>query len=599
MLNSQFRLFMLLLILLFASMCLIDTVFAENISQTWYPSDGPTVIPTEPTLYPSETPIFTSIPTELPTITIEPTTIGGDYGWVSIESVPSGADVYFDGSNRGTTPVQLKVMSTAVPYHQIWMQKSGYQEWSTSISENPAPGQTIPVKAMLIPIQPTETWTIPPTPTQKPTEIPTPPTPYPTPTMIGSDYGWFSVDSVPTGAEITFDSIYQGPAPAFIKVYTTGSPDHQILVRMIGYYDWTRSITQNPGPEATIPVLANLIPISRYGNIMVTSSPTRSIATLDGGIQYMTPCTFYDLNPGLHTIRVSHEGYQPYSQQVRVTTGGQSQMSATLLPVEKSGTVYVTSTPAGADIYIDHGYYGQTPYVVSASSGSHNIELKLGGYQNYQSAINILAGQQVPLYVSLSPDRPSFGSIQVASTPGGSAVRLNGDYYGQTPDSAYLDIPSLSPGTYNILISHPQNQDYSGTVAVNAGLTTTVNVALQAAQHPASVNGTLFVNSNPSGANVLINNEFKGISPVTISSIQPGKYIITLRMEEYQDATREINVSAGMESYVMIDLIPNVQPTSTPVTPVPIETKSPAPVLPIIIGLVVSFIWMVSWTKRR
>ena len=584
MLNSQFRLFMLLLILLFAPMCLIDTVFAENIPQTRYPS---------------ETPIFTSIPTELPTITIEPTAIGGDYGWVSIESAPSGADVYFDGSNRGTTPVQLKVMSTAAPFHQIWMQKSGYQEWSTSISENPAPGRTIPVKAMLIPIQPTETRTIPPTPTQIPTEIPTPPTPYPTPTMIGSDYGWFSVDSVPPGAEITFDSIYQGPAPAFIKVYTTGSPDHQILVRMIGYYDWTRSITQNPGPGVTIPILANLVPISRYGNIMVISSPTRCIATLDGGVQYMTPCTFYDLNPGLHTIRVSHEGYQPYSQQVRVTAGGQSQMSATLLPVEKSGTVYVTSTPAGADIYIDHGYHGQTPYVVSASSGSHNIELKLAGYQSYQSAINILAGQQVPLYISLSPDTPSFGSIQVASTPGGSAVRLNGDYYGQTPDSAYLDIPSLSPGTYNILISHPQNQDYSGTVAVNAGLTTTVNVALQAAQRPASVNGTLYVNSNPSGANVLINNKFKGISPVTIPSIQPGKYIIILRMEEYQDATREINVSAGTESYVMIDLTPNVQPTPTPATPVPTETKSPAPVLPIIIGLVFSFIWMFSWTKRR
>ena len=116
----------------------------------------------------------TDIPTIEPTFTVEPTRIGGDYGWLSIDSSPQGADVSVDGSHEGVTPASVKIYSTSNPSHTITVTKSGYQEWTRHISENPASGETIHQTADLVEIQPTITVE---------------------PTLIGDDYGWFKIES--------------------------------------------------------------------------------------------------------------------------------------------------------------------------------------------------------------------------------------------------------------------------------------------------------------------------------------------------------------------------------------------------------------------
>lgn len=540
--------------------------------------DGPLIPegedPDYPTIYP------TDFPTELPTITIEPT-IGDQYGWISINTIPSGAWVTFDGDAQGQSPVMVQVLSTASPFHQIYISMDGYQDWSTSLSENPAPGQTIPINAHLVRMEPTVTPTF--TPTVTPTESPTP---SPTPTIIGPDYGWVYIESNPTAAEVTFDGVYQGSAPALVKVYSTGTPSHQILIRMSGYYDWTSALSQNPGPDQTIPITATLVPMAQYGSIRVQSNPTRSVAILDGGNQDLTPCTFDNLLPGSHTIKVTKDGYQPYTTQVRVNTGTEVQVSASLSPVNRFGTLYVTSTPSGADIFLDGVYYGQTPYTLSASAGAHTLVLKYAGYNTFSSGVTLYAGQQNQITAQLEPHGPSYGSVQVASTPGSSEVFLNNDYKGKTPSTGYLDIPGLNPGIYTIRISHPQNQDYQGTVSVNGGQTSTVQVALQSSPNPATKNGTLVVNTNPSGAYVFLDNLFKGITPLTLPSVQPGQHTLIVRMNDYSDATRPVTITGGNTTDMIIEMVPIAQPTKEPTqTPLPTQTRAPVPLLAIIGGL--------------
>ena len=553
-----------------------------------YEDDNPPYYPTD---YPTDSPTYipTDFPTEYPTITIEPTP-QEQYGWVSINSVPSGAMVTFDGSYQGQSPVTVQVSLTESRFHQIYISMDGYQDWSTSLSELPPPGQTIPVNAILVPMEPTITPTY--TPTWTPTETPTW-TPTPTPTLIGPDYGWVSINSVPSGAEVTFDGTYQGSAPALVKVYSTGTPSHQILVRMTGYYDWTSSMRDNPLPDQTIPITATLVPKAQYGSIRVTSNPTKSIAILDGGNQDLTPCTFYDLMPGLHTIKVIKDGYQPFTSQIQVNAGSQSQIQAQLNQITQTGTLYVSSTPSGADIQLDGVYYGQTPYTLSASAGSHTVQLRLAGYNTWKSGVTISAGQQNQISASLERQGPQYGSIQVASMPGSSQVFLNDNYEGKTPDTGYLDLPMLRPGTYAIRISHPQNQDYQGTVAVTAGQVSTVNVALQAAPVPTSINGTLMVNSNPSGAAIFLDNLFKGITPLTLPSVPPGDHTLTLRINGYNDAVRPITITGGNTTDVMIDLVPTAPQTEEPTqTPVPTPTKAPSPLFALCAGISLAVVFV-------
>ncbi|MDD1724656.1 MAG: PEGA domain-containing protein, partial [Methanospirillum sp.] len=383
----------------------------------------------------------------------------------------------------------------------------------------------------------------------------------------GHEYGWVEVDSDPAGAEVTFDGVYRGPSPVRIKIHTTGTPSHQVLVRMAGYYDWNSGLSQNPAPDETISITAALVPEESYGSIRVMSSPSRSVAILDGGSQDTTPCTFHDVIPGTHTISLVHDGYQPYSTRIRVSAGGEVPVSATLISVPATGTLYVTSAPSGSDIWLDGIYEGQTPYLVSAVAGDHTLEIKHAGFETWRRDLHVNAGEQKTVDAQFSVQGPTSGSIQVASIPGGSSVYLGTDYYGRTPGTGYLDLSDIAPGTYSIRISHPQNQDYSGTVTVSPGQTTTVQVALPASPAPASDHGTVSVSSSPSGADVLLDNVFTGITPFTLVSVSPGNHTLILRIPGYEDSVRSIQISAGNTTDVMVGM--------TPVSSTPVQTQAP------------------------
>ena len=69
---------------------------------------------------------------------------------------------------------------------------------------------------------------------------------------------------------------------------------------------------------------------------------------------------------------------------------------------QTTGSLYVTSTPANASLYVDSVYKGVTPYTVSnLTLGNHNVVLTRMGYNNYSTTKTIVAGSNI-LNVSLT-----------------------------------------------------------------------------------------------------------------------------------------------------------------------------------------------------
>lgn len=66
-----------------------------------------------------------------------------------------------------------------------------------------------------------------------------------------------------------------------------------------------------------------------------------------------------------------------------------------------TGTVDVASDPPGAEIYVDGNFVGQTPSSLQLSSGSHQIELKQNGKQDWQRQLDVLTGSKVTLHPQL------------------------------------------------------------------------------------------------------------------------------------------------------------------------------------------------------
>lgn len=409
------------------------------------------------------------------------------------------------------------------------------------------------------------------------------------PGQIGGDIGYFSISSNPGGADVLFDGKFLGETPVVTEVYATGSPSHVISISMYGYNTWTRTYNQNPQPGQTIYVQADLQPVVQTGSIQVSSSPSGAIARLDGGETLVTPGTFRYVAPGYHTVEISMSGYFPFSTSVSVSPGGISSVSASLSPMQTTGSLRVTSSPSGAEVYVDDIYRGYTPLSTgSLSTGRHAVRLHLSGYQDYFQNIDITRGSESFVSASLTPVyQPTTGDILVSSVPDGAAIYLDGNYRGKTLQGNPFDITGVSLGSHTVMLLKSGYQDYSTSVSVAAGQTTTVSAVLTAGSQP-SQSGDITAQSSPSGADVYLDNVYKGFTPLSLPDVPVGSHVVTFRMPGYTDAQYTIQVAARQNTQIMGMLTP--QPTPAP-------TKSPLSIL--IVALALAMFGIFTWGRQR
>jgi hypothetical protein len=495
--------------------------------------------------------------------------LGGEVGYFAITTVPSGADVYFDDQYQGLSPVTVQVYSTGNPSHDLRVQKAGYEPVEEVLTRNPAAGETIPINIALTPIPTTSPTTSPP----------------------GSQFGYYRIVSVPAGGNVLFDGVSYGPAPVSVQVYTTATPQHTLIVTLAGYQQYTQQITGNPTSGQVITVTATLTPVQSTGNIYVNSNPSGATAYLDGAASQRTPSTFYGVTAGSHTLQIVYSGYQDYWTYPVVTSGQTTNVFATLVPLQNTGSLSVQSTPSGAGLYVDNGYRGETPQTIgNLVQGSHNVLLRLAGYQDYVTTVSITAGQTTRISPVLQPIvNPSVGYILVSSTPAGASIYLDGVYQGQTSAGNQYDITGVTPGAHSILLRLSGYQDYADTITISAGQVVTVNPTLVPLVKPPST-GSVQISSSPSGAETYLDNVFQGYTPLTLQNVAVGSHVVTLKLAGYNDSQTTIQVTAGQ----ITQLTPTLTPVST-VTPTPTQSGS----IPIaVLGALVS-LGIFTWRKRQ
>jgi hypothetical protein len=97
--------------------------------------------------------------------------------------------------------------------------------------------------------------------------------------------------------------------------------------------------------------------------------------------------TIPNLAIGSHTLTATKAGYQTLTQTV-IVTAGTTTVSLNLVPA--TGSLYVTSVPTGADLFVDGSGRGTTPRTVSGlSPGSHTVKVSKAGYQDYTTTVTI------------------------------------------------------------------------------------------------------------------------------------------------------------------------------------------------------------------
>jgi serine/threonine-protein kinase len=237
--------------------------------------------------------------------------------------------------------------------------------------------------------------------------------------------------------------------------------------------------TKNSKRKTATPVVAAVVV---PGQMSVDSVPQGAQVSIDGKTDpsWITPFTLPGLDPGQHSVTASKSGYSSDTRTVEVASGSKSFVVTHL--TQLMATLAVSSTPAGASVYIDGKDTGkQTPAQVSLDKGTHVVLVRKSGYLDETTNPQFTLGQTVSFSPTLrllgnvddirtvgkmnklfgGKDTKAMGAVSVKTQPKGAQVAVNQHMLDK---SSPVDF-TLDPGNYMVDIT------MSGYVSVHKVIT--------------------------------------------------------------------------------------------------------------------------------
>lgn len=191
------------------------------------------------------------------------------------------------------------------------------------------------------------------------------------------------------------------------------------------------------------------------------------------------------------------------------------------------------------------------------------------------------------------------GELRVDSQPAVS-VFLDNKHIGRSP---YKDKVTVGEYTIKLVpdsgVSAPAS--WQGKITIGANLLTYVNSSLSDSELTTAVDllwlekisskkSEISITTNPDGATVFVDNETKGVTPITVSDMTAGDHTLTINSPGFVSRTLKVKTTAGYKLISSIKLALSGEPIPTPtleatpspaltgkLTPTPKGTGTPKP----------------------
>ena len=239
--------------------------------------------------------------------------------------------------------------------------------------------------------------------------------------------------------------------------------------------------------KPTAPIASVVVP----GQMSIDSAPQGAQVQLDGKTDpsWITPFTLSGISAGPHTVTVSKAGYSTDTRAVDVASGNKSFVTTHLTLL--MATLSVTSTPPGANVYVDSKDTGKlTPAQVSVDKGQHLVLVRKAGFIDETTSAQFVLAQTV----SFSPTLRSLGNVD--------------------------DIKTV--GKMNKLFGGKQAQGM----------------------------GVVGIKTQPKGAQVAVNKHMLDKSSPVDVMLDPGNYIVDITMTGYIPIHKVISVDKGGKAVI-------------------------------------------------
>jgi hypothetical protein len=345
-------------------------------------------------------------------------------GNISVSSTPTGATVYVDNVNKGTTAIVVENIISGP--HTIVLQKAGYQNYTTSVTVNNNQTSNVSADLVLSSTAPTIS-TI------------TPAHGFNTGVLSITDLsgtGFSSGATVKltkggqtnisasgvsvTSTKITCNLDLNGKTAGLWNVVVTNS-DGQSTTKTEGFEIRT--------PSAAI-TLVSITPNYGMNNKIVTITNLAGTGFLSGATIKLKKTGYNDIPGSVNSVVSSSkitgtfdlDGRTPGSYEVCVENGATSIVCGLVFTVYSSdtpinGSIYIESNPSVASAYVSSDYKGKTPlYVYNVTPGTYTVLVQKSGYQDWSDRITVAAGNQTNVYSQLNAAESDTTAVTTVRT---------------------------------------------------------------------------------------------------------------------------------------------------------------------------------------
>ncbi len=403
-----------------------------------------------------------------------------------VKSTPEGADIFIDGESAGKAPRTFKELTEG--QHEIRVSMDLYQAYVKKIKLNAGKRYTLAVKLEPLP------------------------------------FGDLEVNSHPAGAEVFLDGKKVGITPYTAQNVPKGK--RNIILKMACFEPVEQVVEVVPLKKSTLDVAMR----PSCGSIAITSNPKGAELVINGRSVGKTPYELKDAPAGELTVALRQECYQPLEAKIKVVPGEEKGYSFDLKRI--CSNLKVVSKPEGAKVFIDGEEVGKTPLSLAKLTKKRiAVELEKECYEPLSRTVSLVPGDENKLDVTL---KRVCGGVVIKSRPSGATIFIDGKKVGKTP----LDLPKLTNKKLRLKLEKACYHPLAKVVDIVPGKVRELDLNLKESC------GAIKVDSRPKGAEVFINGELVGKTPLLKKGLEAGLAEVVVRrgMESWK---KRIEVEPG------------------------------------------------------
>jgi hypothetical protein len=350
-----------------------------------------------------------------------------------------------------------------------------------------------------------------------------------------------------TGGQLLVDGAPAGTVPGRFEV---PAGKHAIDVQKPEFKPFHDSVDVQEGETRTLVV--GLEAELKKGVLLVTADVQGAEVYVDGTRRDAAPTMIPDLPEGEHTIEVRKDPLPPFRQVVRVLANQQVKVEARFAD-KMVGSVRVVSGTPGGEVFIDGEDKGPVNVEIpNVRPGTHIVELRAKGFQPQAIELPVTAGEQRVAKLDLQPGggmQPGMGGdvarLRVVTPVPDCEVFVDGASMGRAP----IDRRDLAPGKHYVVVRRPGYAEWKREVDLQGGQTVALTAEL-------SSSGQLKVLANVPGADVFIDGQPVGRTPLVVPDVPAGEHLIEVRKPGFHDARQPLRIEGGEQKILSADLVP-------------------------------------------